>query len=338
MFIKRVIKNIIHFFKKYKDLFLLLILAFLIFVFLSKIYELFFANFIYAKFTDLGPLSKKMPVYFRGYKIGKIRKIRPSDDYTYTIVRIRIFAKNLKLPINTIAQVKKRDRKKNYIELVYPDSPSIVNLKRGDEIEGRAAFDFKEYFTSQVDSGVLDKITGNTSNAIASVERTSDEIQGLIADFRAILKENKPNIKSTTDNAVLITENAAIMIDFLGLMSKDLSEIAHKLNLSIKEDKIDGTMSNITSASDNIVATTKNIKDASKNVVDITKNVEIASAKLENTVSKIDATIDGAHTVMSNVSAITCGFRKLLSKRFAGLKLFFGKPMECECEVRTCAK
>ncbi|MCQ2957701.1 MAG: MCE family protein, partial [Candidatus Gastranaerophilales bacterium] len=107
------------------------------------------------KFEDLGPVYKRMPVYYKGYKIGITKKIEPSKDYKSTLVTVNFYPKELKLPSNTTAKVKKLDTGIDYIELLYPKNPSGTFLETGEIIEGKTAMDIQSFMSAQVDSGNL---------------------------------------------------------------------------------------------------------------------------------------------------------------------------------------
>ena len=80
-------------------------------------------------FKDLEPLRQHLPVYYNGFKLGHTTKVYPDKDYQSTMVDIRIVFKNLELPANTSAILRRKD-KKDYIELEYPKAPSIEKLNQ----------------------------------------------------------------------------------------------------------------------------------------------------------------------------------------------------------------
>ena len=322
-FILRIIAKIGAFINKYQRAIKIILISILALMILSKIYEEVFGYHFKARFKELGPLSSHMPVYFRGYKVGKTMKVSPADNYQYTIVKIRVFPRDLKIPVNTIAKAQKFDSGKDYIELVYPDSPAIEMVEQGSEIEGKTTVDIKKFMSSQIDSGILGEITNNASTTLASVEKTSNEIKGLVADFREILQENRPNIKLTTDNIVKVSEN-------LGYMSLDLSILASHVKDAVDKKQIESAVNNLNQS-------TKNVELATRNLEGMTHNLDHATKDIDKTVAKVDATVGQANEMACHLKNITKGFRELLCKKFAGLRLFFGTPMD-NCPCRTCKK
>ena len=118
-------------------------------------------TYITIQFDELEPFENNMPVYYKGFKVGRTRSIKPSKDFKHTFVQVVINYDNLKLPKNTTAIVKKRDKGEyrnalDYIELEYPDSPSIIFLKNGSIIKGTSSLDWNTLFAQQASDGKLD--------------------------------------------------------------------------------------------------------------------------------------------------------------------------------------
>lgn len=311
-------------FYKFRMLFIFLIFFILIYIVSFKLYENHLRYRITAKFEESGPLYQNMPIYYKGYNIGHIEEILPSADYKNTLVKIVLYPKNPKLPENIVAKVKKRDTKMDYIELAVPDDPSEKFIKNGSTIEGQPAFDLETFLSTIMDSGMLDPVIDNASQLLSSISDTSDKIGVFFSDSNLIIKDNKQNIKHTTTS---------------------LSQITSKLNKSINKDQLTNTMSNVDKSSTNIMSATENIKNitcnvgcAAENVKDITSNVNAATKNIGQTMTKIDCTISNVNASASNVKNITSGLCEVLGKRFAGLRIIFGKPMKKNSCKNDCNK
>lgn len=294
---------------KYKILVGVLALFIFLIMMALQVYDVFFRYHITAKFTEAGPLSKNISVYYRGYEIGKTQDVQLSSDYKSTLVKILIYPKNPKLPKNIIAKIKKCDVRRNYIELVEPEEPSDKHLKNGDTIEGEPEFDLEAFLNEVINSGMLNPIIDNISNFLASVSDTSDKMGTFFENSNIMVKDNKQNLKQTT---------------------KSLKDIATKINNSFSEDDIRNTSQNVNKSSNNILTATENIKNISTNVDNATKN-------LDKTKEKIDLIITDTSVSTSNIKKITCGLHQSLMKKFALLKLFFGRPIKPNnCQTVPC--
>lgn len=304
------------------------LLAFLTIVVVHALYKHFFGNHLVVEFKALAPIEKSMPVYYKGFKIGKTGKIQPSSDFTSSGVKI-ILDKNLhKMPDNVIASIKKMgsESDKNvsitYLDLEYPEIPSTSFIKRGAVIEGKTATDIQSFMNSQASSGQLTIISNNMGKTLESAEKTSDEIRGLVSDIRDTLKENRPNILAITTNFKSITNNFDGITKNVNTATESLSTAMHNVNnITANIDKatrdLDKSKARVDKALDNVVNATANVTDATGNITDATANV-------------VDAT--------ANVNQITVGLKETLSKRFGFSKVVFGTPMSKNSTSSTCTK
>ena len=74
-------------------------------------------TYVTAEFRNLRPFHDRAPIYYNGFKIGKVVKVRPNKTYTATIVTLRLHPMDLKLPVNITANLKREKNKKTEIEL-----------------------------------------------------------------------------------------------------------------------------------------------------------------------------------------------------------------------------
>lgn len=304
-------------FLKYKGRILLPLFFIVLSITIFQLYKDYFGYHITAKFAESGPLYNNMPVYYRGYKIGKAINIKLSEDYKHTLVTIVLSPKKPKLPEDIVAKVKHHNVRKEYIDLINQDSTTTALLKNGSVIDGEAAFDLEAFLSDIADSGVIVPLLQTFSDTLVSLDKTSAEIKNFFSDSRLILKDNKENLRHTTENAAQAAKN--------------LSLITSRFNRSVSEDKLNNTTSSVYKSSTNILDTTENIKEIVKSVNNATKN-------LDKTMSKIDCTISQANDITSNVKVITGGFCEVLGKRFAGLRIIFGKPINNSKCPKHCSK
>ena len=66
---------------------------------------------ITADFSHLEPFKHSLPVYYNGFKLGHTTKVYPSPNFQSTRVDMKIRLKRLKLPANTSAMIKIKDKK-----------------------------------------------------------------------------------------------------------------------------------------------------------------------------------------------------------------------------------
>ena len=87
------------------------ILAIFIIITLFYLFYIIGTTKIRIIFEDLEPLKHNIPVYYNGFKLGRTTNIYPSKDYKSTMIDIRITLKNLELPANISAILRRKEGK-----------------------------------------------------------------------------------------------------------------------------------------------------------------------------------------------------------------------------------
>ena len=254
---------------------------------------------ITARFHELEPFRHNISVYYKGFRLGKTTKIRPGTDYQTTLIDMRIKNKGIQLPANTEIILRRKD-KKDYIELVYPDSPYIETLKHGDTLDGHLGVNFENFIEEQARNGGLDEIKLNVNNTVKSAGETFEALTMMLNVMTGILEDVRPSINDTVAN--------------LNSSSKDLTNMTNSLRKSVDKGYIDSTLMNLQESSSNLTVTTKNFGGFSE-------SLNRQSAVLTNCLLK------NLNTVVENVNQIVIGIGNTLKKKFGGLRLFLGKPI-----------
>ncbi len=264
-------------------------------------------TYITIQFDELEPFENNMPVYYKGFKVGRTRSIKPSKDFKHTFVQVVINYDNLKLPKNTTAIVKKRDKGEyrnalDYIELEYPDSPSIIFLKNGSIIKGTSSLDWNTLFAQQASDGKLDGLGQSVTDLMDNLNSTVETLTLVFTTINDILNENRANLLTASSNLSKTTSN--------------FHEISSRMTNSLSQEKLDNTTGGFEK-------TSKNFDESSKNINEITKN-------LNNMMPYINATIIDTNSTICNVNQISQGILNTLKERMGLLKLLIGKPVKCK--------
>ena len=275
------------------------VIAILVVIFFFYLFYILGTTKITIRFEDLEPLKQHLPVYYNGFKLGHTTSIYPSKDYKSTMVDARIVLKNLKLPANTSA-VLRRKEKKDYIELEYPNAPYIQTLRHKDVIEGHLGIDFEHFLQSQAENGGFDQIKDNVNNTIISAGDTFEALTEMINVITDILKDAQPVIQDSVNN--------------INLTSKNLADSSLEVKKSLEKGYLDKSLYNLEQTSNNLVLTTKNTNG-------FTDGLNKQSSVLINCLFK------NLNTVVNNINQIVVGIGNTLSKKFGGLRLFFGKTI-----------
>lgn len=293
------ILSILHKVQFWKTLFwIFIILALFIWI------KMLTNTYITIQFDELEPFEANMPLYYKGFKVGRTRSIEPSKDFKHTLIKAVIDYSGLKLPKNTTAIVKKRNKGEyrkalDYIELEYPDSPSIVFLKTGSIIKGSSSLDWETLFSQQASDGKLDGVADSVTDILDNLNETIETLTMVFTTINDILLENRPNLLAASTNLSNTTTN--------------FHSISNKLNNSLSEERLNNA--------------TEGLENTSQNFGTSSKNIEEITGSINQMMPYIDATIIDLNSTMCNINQISCGILQTLKKRMGLLKLLIGKPV-----------
>lgn len=259
-----------------------------------------------AVFEELEPFPKNINVYYRGFKFGRTVRVYPSEDFKTTYVDMILNIKGINLPDNVVAKVRTKN-KKDFIEIEYPEAPSVTYLKNRSVIEGSICPSLSSYINAQAESGGLDEIKENLNDTVEAAGGTMNALTELVGTANDILKDLRPSLKESGEN--------------LALASRNLAEVTSQLNESAKPDRLKNSFSNIEQTTLNIERATRNFESASLYVSDITNNAN------KETVTLVNCLIKNINCVVNNINDIVKGLKNTLSTRFGGMKILFGKGM-----------
>ena len=264
-------------------------------IFLFYLFYILGTTKITIHFEDLEPLKQHLPVYYNGFKLGHSTKVYPDKDFRSTLVDIRIILKDLELPANTSAILRRKD-KKDYIELEYPDRPYIERLRHKDVIKGHLGVGFEQFLQNQAENGAFDEIKENVNQTIISAGQTFDALTGMINVMTDILKDVQPLIQDSVNN--------------VNIASKNLADSSSKIKDSIDKGYIDKSLYNLQNTSENLALSTKNTNL-------FTEGLNSKSSVLLNCMLK------NINNLICNLNRIVISVGDTLNKKFGGLKLIF---------------
>lgn len=262
-------------------------------------------TYVTVQFQEARPIRHRMSVYYKGFRIGHTMRMRPSKDYRTTLLTVVLNPTDIKLPINVTARLNKEKkgwRTHDFIEIIYPNSPSLTYLKDGDIIRGTTVVDLDSFLAAQADSGYLDQLKNTLNDTVKSANETLETLNSLFLVLRDTIEEARPNIVAASKN--------------LSNTTKNLYSVSYSLNSSFNEERLNGV-------SENLNGTTKNLNQTIQNIEDITGG-------LKTSVPQMTSIIDNIDNTTCNISVITSGVAQTMKKRLGLFRLFFGKPINCK--------
>lgn len=273
---------------------LLLITGIYIFMYNNNMY------YVIIRFNELGALAKNMPAYYNGFRIGKVVDIEPDKDFKHTLVRVNLIRNNINLPQNTTVKVENFPNGELYLQFMYPESPSLKTIKRGDMLEGIAPYSLEQFMLGQNISGVTDIVTLHVIQALRATEIANLEIREFFKNTSTLVEENRAGISTSVNNISAMTKS-------LAQMAENLNQSSRKINNALDEKTLKNTTSNIKDSTDNISKATKDIG---------------------KTMKKVDDTIFQVNATAQNLNSITSGLNETLSKKFGGMRVMFGTTVK----------
>ncbi len=272
--------------------FLILILIVILTAISFLIYEKFAYTTIFVRFNDLEPFEKQMSVYFNGFKVGKTTKIYPNKDYTNTYLKLKLNSGKTNFPKNISVNIKKK-KTGGYVDIEYPDEPSLIKLKDNDEIDGFITKDISSLLEDENLQDILDDTGTLVENASVAVQN----LNGIFTEVRGIVSDNRSNINAIVKNLVSVSEN-------LKIMSSELNDVV---------------------ASDDITGSIKNLSKTSENIEQITSQVDNTTLPIVNRI------LCETYFTTKNANEITGGVKHTLKKKMGLSRFLFGKPISDDC-------
>ena len=282
---------------------LLLLLAISYYIYKSNTY-------ITAEFNNLRPFHYHAPIYYNGFKIGRVIKVRPNKEYTASIVTMELHPNDLKLPTNITANLKKEkdrnDKKFDYIDIIMPEKPSGYYIKDGDKIAGKTTVELETFLANQ-DPDSLEAIKADFAETVKNLNVTVQTLGDLFATLNSMAQEVQPNIVKASSDLSYSTSN-------LVKVSKNIDTLTNNTNNALNEKRMNAT---------------------AKNVQATSKNIKVMTGELNKSIPEIQCAINQINSVLYNVNEMTTGLNCTMKKRFGGFRLFFGTPISkknCKCK------
>ena len=287
----------IYFINSYMKTFVKILLIILVLLALAGgiflAYGKFGGTHITAVFEEATPFPANMGVYYKGFKIGRVDKILPNEDYTATLVKITLFPDDIKIPDNVSVSVKNYKDEFDYVDITVPEMASTEFLKNGSEIKGVASLSIQEFFNKHIEEGTMDMIIMGLSDVMQSLKETIESSNELVKEVTRTVNEVRPNIVRTGKN--------------FGDMSENVSSATLKFNNTLKQERLDKSVTNLERTSENIKDFSENLNCGTKNLSEITDNI---------------------NCITQNFSEISSGLNKTLKQPMGGARVIFGKAVK----------
>lgn len=198
----------------------------------------------YAVYDDIGGLTESNPVEINGYKAGVVQSINFINDKSGRLLVKLSVNKGFSLPENTVAEVTTASLIAGMkIRLVFGDGPGVYD--NGDTIPGRMAESILTTFENEI-IPLKEKV----ETMITTLDSVLSGINDVMTpQFTADVRSSMSSLSNTTRNLDdIISSKEAELKSMLGDLSK------FSAMLAANSDKLDNTLSNLSTVSDTIAA------------------------------------------------------------------------------------
>ena len=158
------------------------------------IYTYLTSMHVIVEFKELRPFQHNIKVYYKGIEIGKVYSQRHSNDFTHTEVKLLLFSKKLKIPDNTEVRYK---FERDFIELIYPETPSSTFIHNGTRLKGNVAIDINELLKNQNPEDI-EAIRHNLVLSSENLNTSLEALGQLFIILQDFVSSNKQNVVNTT--------------------------------------------------------------------------------------------------------------------------------------------
>lgn len=250
---------------------------------------------VIVRFNELEPFEKQMNVYFKGFKVGKTTQIYPNKEYTNTFLKLRLNKKSSHFPSNVRVNILKK-KTGGYVNIVFPNDPSLKQLRNNDEIQGIISKDINSLLDGKFTDEDIEDIVDNADTLIESATVAVTNLGDIFGEIKNIISENKSEINCAIKNIAKTTQN--------------LNNISQNLNEALNKEQMQNSVSNL--------------ETTSKNIKNITNQID------ESTLPIVNCMLCETYQTTKNAKEITCGLKNTLKKRMGLTRILFGKPMSEE--------
>lgn len=250
---------------------------------------------VLVRFNELEPFEKQMNVYFKGFKIGKTTQIYPNKDYTNTFLKLRLNKKSSHFPSNVSVNILKK-KTGGYVNVIFPNDPSLRQLRNNDEIEGIITKDINSLLDGKFSDEDIEDIVGNTETLLESATTAVTHLGDVFLEIKNIISDNRREINCAVKNIVQTTQN--------------LNTISQNLSDSLNKEQVGTSVSNL--------------EETSENIKNITSQID------ETTIPIVNCILCETYQTTKNAKEISGGLKNTLKKKMGLGKILFGKPMSEE--------
>lgn len=276
-------------------------------------------------------------VHYRGFKVGRVTKIKLSQDQKHILFYVNIYYKGLIIPTNSLMIYKNENiYGKRYIDINYPEVPTAQYIQNGDTIDGVAAAErIDQYLVNEIKKGETGKLLQNLYDISEILKKTLSNKTNckLVTQSAGDLSTILENLKGVTQDVSFASDlRSTIKCSSCSLkqVSTMLSDRQINQCLRTAPKTIITTCNNLDRVSDNVKIMTKILPSVNSNLISTNETLNDVNSNLGKINTKVpivpQSLVSDAQQLVVKTTCIESELSNILSKRFLLLKLTFANP------------
>lgn len=278
-------------------------------------------------------------VHYRGFKVGRVTKIKLSQDQKHILFYVNIYYKGLIIPTNSLLIYKNENiYGKRYIDINYPEVPTAEYIQNGDTIDGVAAAErIDQYLVNEIKKGETGKLLQNLYDISEILKRnlSNKNVCTLMGQSAGDLSTILGSLKQVTQDKSFAND-LRTTVKCSSCSLKQVSKILgdRQINQCIRTapKTILATCNNLDRVGEDVKTMTKILPSVNSNLVSTNETLNDVNSNLGKINTKVpvvpQSLVSDAQQLVVKTSCIESELSNILSKRFLLLKLTFANPFK----------
>lgn len=325
---------------------LILLACFLFYKLTHRTYMKFIVQYDYVPAISKNIHLFRINVHYRGYDIGDVTSVRLSKDQKHIEFYVNINYKDIKLPTNSAIIFKNKNiYGQRYLDIKYPKNPSGKFFQDGDIINGTEVYErIDEYLLQVFTADKTEKFVQDLFDVVTALKKSLANNNNC-----KLLNQSAGDLAVILENLREITEDKSFRKDIKSTVkhsSSSLKNVDEILSNTEMRKTIYQTPSSVNQAAKNLERVTENMCQVGQILPNVNKNLDCINTLLNDVNCNLctintkvptipQSLVENAETLTVKTNYFESELSKMLSMRFAILRLIFGNPGK---SFNKCAK
>ncbi|MCU0335678.1 MAG: MlaD family protein [Chitinophagaceae bacterium] len=207
------------------------------------------SDYLLARFESSEGLLPANPVYMKGFQIGRVYEIAAGDDELNSVIVTISMTEGIKIPVNSVAQIKSNPLGTPAVEIVKGDARTF--LQKGDTLKTMSTPGFfgsifdklgptqkaldnlltsLDAVTDKLNATLTPGMQGHVQEVVANLAKASAELTRTLQSVNGMLNKETGSLSKTANNLEAVTSNLVANKDNINAITGNLANTTQKLN------------------------------------------------------------------------------------------------------------